>query len=470
MNTIQKVAKNFLSLSSAEIMSRFFSFIAVIYLARVLRVESFGKIAFAQAIIVYFIIIANLGLSTLGTREVARDKKKVRDYVNNITTLRLILSVTSFFLLFLFTILIHKGVEIKYLIISFGFSIFTSGLFFEWVFEGIEKMEYVGISRILDKLFYLVLILFFIKNTQQLLWVPSFWVIGTIVGSGFLVFVFTKKFGKIRLTFDRRICNQLLKHALPMGAAFILIQIYFSLDTIMLGFMKTDKEVGWYTAAYKIILLLITLNKFYFVSIFPVISRYYKESIDKLRLLISYSAKLAFSLALPLAVGGTLLARPIMYLLYTNEYEGGVVAFQILIWSVAVSFLCMVYSDSLVACDKQKKFMIGVGMGAVSNIVLNFILIPRFSLQGAAIATVASEFIVFTYMFRAFKSIIYVPFRSYIIKPLIASIIMGFYLYYFSRWNIFLLIISGFILYCCVIFLMRGLTRAELLEIKKLKG
>lgn len=469
MNTIQKIAKNFFSLSSAEVISRLFSFFTIIYLAMILGAENFGKIGFAQAIVAYFMIITNIGLTTLGTREIARNKDKIKHYTDAILTIRLILSFVTFLLLVLFTIFIHKTEEVKYLIISFGLSLFTYAFLIEWVFQGIERMEYVGISMILDKLFYFFLIFLFIKNSQHILFIPCFWLIGTIFGSGFLMVVFIKKFGRINLVFDFGLYRELLKRALPMGAAFILIQIYFNLDTIFLGFMKTDREVGWYTAAYKIILMLIMLNKFYFISIFPIISRYYKESIEKLSILLSYSAKLAVYLSLPMAVGGMVLARSIMFLFYTKEYAGGVVSFQILIWSVSASFICMVYSDSLIACDRQKEFMYGVAVGAVCNTILNFLLIPGFSLVGAAISTVISELVVLVYMYIAFKSIIYVSFNRYIAKPLIASLIMGFYLYRFSSWNIFILIISGFILYCCAIFLMKGITKAEFLVFKKLK-
>jgi len=133
VNTVQRIAKNFLSLSSGEIISRIFSFIAIVYLARILGVENFGKIGFAQAILVYFMIITELGLTTLGTREIARAKNKIDGYAGNIAAFRLVLAVAAFCLLCLFTSIINIPGETRYLMMFYGLSLYSSSLHWDWV-------------------------------------------------------------------------------------------------------------------------------------------------------------------------------------------------------------------------------------------------------------------------------------------------------------------------------------------------
>lgn len=462
MTTAKRIVKNYLSLSVAEIISKIFTFLAVIYLARILGVANFGKISFATAILTYFMLISNLGLVTLGTRETARNKSIINEYVNNIISLRLTLAVISFLLLVLLAILIPKPYDVKYLIIFYGLSLFPFALLLEWVFQGTEKMEYVGIAKILGCLIYFVLVIGIIKSSTQLLTLPYLWLIGNIIACTFLICIFIKQFGKIKFNFNLWAWKGLLKQALPMGFAWVMIQIYNNFDTVMLSFMKDDKEVGWYNAAYKVIVVVFFLGGFYIISIFPIVSKYYKESMEKLKILLSYSAKLMIMLGLPLGVGGVILAKPIMNFFYGSQYDGGIIAFQILIWYVVISFICMIYANSLLACDKERKYAVGVALAAIVNLSLNAILIPYFGLRGAAIATVAAECALFIYAYIEFQKIIKLKIRRYFFKPLFSALLMGGILYLNIDKNIFFLILIGISVYISSLFLTKGITREDM--------
>ncbi len=108
MNTAQRIVKNTFSLLFSSIFAQFISFFVVVYLARILGPGDFGKISFAITITIYFTLIINLGLPLLGTREIARDREKINDYLNNILTMRLCLAALSFGLLLLMTFFLNK--------------------------------------------------------------------------------------------------------------------------------------------------------------------------------------------------------------------------------------------------------------------------------------------------------------------------------------------------------------------------
>jgi len=467
MSTARRIAKNFLSLSIGQIISQFVTFLAIIYLARVLGVANFGKLSFAQATVTYFLLISDLGLSTLGIREVARHRDKLTDYVDNILTLRLCLAFFSFCLLLLFTVLVNKSIEIKYLIVFYGLSLFPSALLMEWFFQGVEKMEFVGISKILNRSLYVVLVFIFIKTHKQLLLVPYLWLAGFIISTGFLLCVFIKQFGRIKFIFNFSFWKKSLYMALPMGFAWMMIQVYNNFDTILLGFMKTDEVVGWYNAAYKVIFFIFMLGGCYITTIFPVVSRYYKESSDKLSILLSHSAKLMLAIGLPLGVGGTILGKSLIRLFYGTQYDNGIIAFQILIWYVVISFICMVYANSLLACDKERKYAIGVMLAAIINLMLNIFLIPPFGLRGAAMATVAAEGSLFIYVYREFQKIRKVEFKKYLLSPLISALLMGGFLYLNQNRNLFLLIVLGMTIYIVALFLTKGISRNDLILVKR---
>jgi len=464
LNTAQRILKNTFSLLFSGIISQAIGFVVIVYLARILNPDNFGKISFALAIITYFSLITNLGLPLLGTREIARDKKKIDEYLGNILTMRLCLAFLSFGLLLLITYFLNKPLEIKYLIILYGLGLIPSALLLDWVFQGLEKMEYIGLGRILSRLIYAVLVLFFIKGQKQLLLIPCIAVTSNLLVAGFLFFIFIKKFGKLKLKFNIIFWKNLVNQALPLGISIIMIQIIYNIDMVMLGFMRTDIEVGYYSAAYKIILVLISIGAFYFDAIFPVISNYYKTSLSSLKKLQSYTAKLIVSIALPLGVGGTILAKPLMNLLYGPKYNKGIAALQILIWVVVLIYINMIYARGMWACNKQNEYLKIVSFQGLSNIGLNLILIPSFGIAGAAIATVSAEILGFFFYYREFNKVVAVPIHNYIFKPLLATLIMALCLkceLNILNLNIFLLIFTGVVIYFAFLFLIKGITREE---------
>ncbi len=466
MGSVRRTVKNLLSLSIAQLISQASLFLALVYLARTLGAADLGKIAFAQAVILYFTLTTNLGLNILGVREVARDRNNIDKYVSNILGLRLVLAVVSFSLLLIFVWVINKTSEVKYLIIFFGFSLFFSALLLEWLFQGVEKMGSISISRILNRFFYVALIFLLVRNSRQILIIPWLYTGGTLIASGFLLFAYVRRFGKLRLSFDFLFWKDMLRRALPMGAAFVMIQIYYNFDTVMLGFMKNDEVVGWYNAAYKIVLFIWAFIPIFMNVIFPLMSKYYKQSRRKLERLISSATRVMITVAFPLGLGGTFLAGPIITFFYGTEFSNGIIAFQILIWTVVVIAIRCTYEQSFLACDRGKRYLWGVMIGAGTNIVLNLFFIPYFGLKGAAVATVISEIVFSLYMFYYFDLVSRTKILGFLLKPFLAASFMGLVLYYLKDVNLLLSILIGVITYSAAIFLLKGVTWAEVKELK----
>jgi O-antigen/teichoic acid export membrane protein len=363
------------------------------------------------------------------------------------------------------TLLLNKPLEIKYLIILYGLGVIPAALLLDWVFQGVEKMEYIGLGRILVAAVYAGLVLWFVKDSEQLLLVPLFWVASNLLGAGLLIFIFVRSFGKPRLSFNLIFWRSLLRQALPMGFALIMAFVFVYIDTVMLGFMKSNEEVGHYNAAYKIVLFFIGVVFAYSAAIYPVISNYYKTSLDSLKRLLHPTVKLIVTMGLPLAVGGTILAKPIMHLLYGTAYDNGIIALQILLWWVVGSSINNIYAVGLLGCDKQNRFALVMTVIVVTNLILNFILIPPFGLIGAAIATVSAEAIAFPIYYISFRRVVKVNIHTYIPKPLLCSILMALFLYWglnVANLNVLLLIPAGAVIYFISFYLIRGISRDEI--------
>ncbi len=463
MSTAKRVLKNFLSLSVAQIITKALGIFVTAYLARTIKAEGLGKIGFALAIVAYFTLFVDLGLSTFGVREIARSRDKIKKYVNNILTIRLVASIIGFISILIFAYFIPKSQEIKYLIIFFGLNVFAISFNIGWVFQGIEKMELQAVSEVIQQIVYAILIFLIIKSPDELLKIP-FISIGTVfLSTIILVLIFVKKFGIVRMNFDFPFWRKILKQSLPMWFMGAMATIHLNFDFIMLGFMKSEEVVGWYSAAYKIVLLVGMLRVLTGRVFLPPLSRTHNDK-SKLENVSGIYSRIMFGMSIPIGLGGTILAPYIIKLIYGKGFSESVLPFQILIWSIVIAFFCAVYSNSLLAWNREKKVMAIVGIGAVTNIIFNFILIPKFSLIGAAVATVVAEFTIFFGAYLEFQKIIKAHFVKHLLRPCISSVIMSAALLllirriHMSTLGILTLFFLGLIIYSATLFLLKGFT------------
>ncbi|MBN1799630.1 MAG: flippase [Spirochaetales bacterium] len=470
MSSVRKVLKNFISLSASYIVTSLFGFFATIYLAQNLGAAGFGKISFAYSFLVYFMMLANPGLDRLGIRILARDAGKLKQ-AGTLVTLRFMLALISFLLLVLIAFILPKPSDVRILIIIYGISLFTYALLLEWVYQGVEKMGFVSVSRTLDKMLYFILIILFIENQNQILFVPVFWLAGSLAASLFLLIVFLVKYGGLRLSCDLSAFKGFLKQAVPIGLSYFVTQLFFHFDIIMLGMLKTEKEVGIYQASSKIIQLVLPWFNLFFIVIFPVLTRLYKESKEKITSLIRIILKYFIIICFPLITMGTVTANDIIRFLFGSEYIEGVLVFQILLWTLACFLISYSFMNLLLACDRERKLLAGMSIGTLTNIVFNIILIPLYGIHGAAVATITGSFVMLVYMYYESRKIMKVPFLTNIPLPFISALATIVVIYLFNITHIALVLLIGIGGYFSLLFLLRCITLKEIRDIKtKLRG
>ncbi len=467
MSTAKRILTHFASLAFADCFNKALAFIGVAYLARVLKAEGFGKIEFAQAIIVYFMLVANLGLSTFGTREIAKEKSAIKTYVDQILSMKLCLSLLSYALLVIFTFLVRQPEEVRSLLLIYGFTILTFSLTLDWVFQGIERMEYVALARMATQAVYVGGLLLLVKNSEQLLRVPTIRIAAALTGASLLLYVFLKGYSNIRFRFDLQVWKQILRQSIPMGLSFILINIYYTFDTVMLGFMKGEAMVGYYNAAYKVVLLFIGFAGLFGTAIFPVLARSYNESSVKLRRVVLQSSRLTVSLGLPIAVGGTILSRQIVQFIYGSEYQPSVLPLQLLIWSVFTVYFNCTFAYCLLAGDRQREYLYSVLVGAATNLILNFALIPRYGMLGAVVATLICEFATLSLILLFSARIVKAIPSMDLLRALVSSAFMALALQ-LAPLGLWLKIPAGVMVYFLCMAAIRGVRNEDVQLLKRL--
>ncbi|MGE5314075.1 MAG: flippase [Acidobacteriota bacterium] len=381
--------KNFSFLAAGEGLSKAFGFVTTVYLARILGAEGYGMVGFTAALTGYLALVANPGFETVGTREIAKGELSPLQIVSSIFFIRCGLSFFAFAVLALIVFLSHFSWILQMMVIIQGCHLLLVPFMFQFFFRGTNDTAAVAYSRALQSGVYLGLVLGFVASADDLLRIPAFFVVSTLAGLLPLNARILKEFPLSSFRIDRTAVRKIGTHTLRVGGAALLVQVYISFDTIMLGYLRTPQEVGIYAAVYKIITILTLVPPLIFQSWLPLLSRLPKNGgVDaELR---KYQSLLVIA-GTPIFLIGYFLAEPVLILLFGPAYSVGVVPFRILLVTVTVIYYNVAIANPLLAWGKEKEYLFIVGMGAATNIVLNIILIPQFGMTGAAAATLAAE-------------------------------------------------------------------------------
>lgn len=473
MNTIQRITKNIGALFISQMLGYVLGFFTLIYSARYLGVEGFGIISFAFAFTGIFTVSMDLGLSTLAIRDVARDKSLTQNYVANINSIKILLFLLTFGLIFL---IIHifgynqQTIEVVYFIALYMiFSSFSQLLYS--IFQAYEKIEYQSFGAILSSVLLLAGVLFAIYLKFDIV---QFSFIYTLLGVAIFIYtlsIFSIKYSFPKIKFDVMKWKELILEAWPFAITGISINLYLWIDTIILSLIKGSDAVGLYNASYRLILVLLFIPIIFNTAVFPLMSQYYVSSHDSLKFTFEKLLKAMILISVPIGVGTVIIANKVILLFYGDQFIGAVIALQILIWSTVLIFARSPFERLLESTNRQlsitKIFIIGV----IFNVILNLIFIPKYSYIGAGLITILTDTLVLVlliYNTRDMKILESKKFQINILKIITASLIMGIILKYFSDLNVFLLISLGIIIYSVLLLLLRIVDDEEILIIKSI--
>jgi O-antigen/teichoic acid export membrane protein len=466
MTTTKRIAKNSIFIFLGDAIGHILQLILVVYLVRYLGAATFGKYAFAFAFTSLFMILSDLGLSEMSIREIARDTSKAGEYLTNISITKFILSLITIVLIVVTINLMHYPWDtILAVYIVGGATVFTSfTTSFRSVFRAFERMEYETITKIVERLLIFGSVLPVLFLGYGLIEVVSAMLIAQALIFLFTLVILIKKFTRPKLTFDFSLSKALIKEALPFGLAGVFALIYFQTDTVMLSVMKGDAVVGWYNAAYRLVMGLLFIPAALVGALYPVLSRYFTSSKDTLMLIYEKSFKFLLILAIPLGIGTTLLADRIIIFLYGEDFTPSIIALQILIWVASLLFIYRTGGYVLASINKQLVDARIAGTAALLNVGLNLLLIPMYSYVGAGIASIISQVFVlicgFSYLQKngyGFKV------SKIVLKPLCAGGVMGLFIYGFRMMsiNLFIVVISAIVIYATCLYLLKAFDENE---------
>lgn len=466
MKTIRKIFWNFVFLFIADVGGALAQAVATIYVARVVASESFGRLSFAQTILTYFTYLTGLGTGFIAARETAKNLSRSREYLQAVVSLRFILSIVSFTLMALISFLIPKSPEQKRIVLIYALSLLPLAFELRWLFVAREKTGYVTLSTLIPRLIYLTTIVLTVSSSKDYMLVPWLhFMFFSMIGSLFIICEFATNgffFPKI----DLRLWKELLVQGIPLAVGAILLFPMRSISIFVLSFVRGDTEVGYFSAAYKIIIFLNLPISSISGALFSVLSRKFSESSADAGRILKHTIRLLLVCGVPIAVGGAVLAKPIFEFLYGPEYEGGVPAMRFLSILVVWMFLTTFSQVGLTAAGKQKHFFYGVLIGVGVSVLLNGLLVYRWGVGGAALATLLAEVFAASYV----VSVLVMATKTFpffeTVKILSAAGVMGISLFILPTYHIIIKIFCGAIIYLFSLVLLGVIRKTDVAVFK----
>ena len=394
----RRVLDNIISLTGIQLVQYLLPLITFPYLTRVLGPANFGKVAFAVAFITYFQILTDYGFNFSATREISihRDETErvSRIYSSVMVTKTILLAVT--FMAMLVTVFLIDRFRSDYLLYIFTYGLVVGNLLFPvWFFQGVERMRYISILRIVSSLIYTALIFLAVRGPGDYLYVPLINSAGFIAVGLYSQRIVMREFGvKFMIPSPSDIREQLLE-GWHLFISTLAISLYTTSNRFILGLLVSSATLGYYAVAEDITRALQGIVSPISQAIYPYFSRIQKDDRERakyeLRKMLIFMGVLTFGLSVALVF----LAPLIVGILAGPSYGESIPLLQILVFIIfAVGVNNILGVQGLVSFGYKEKFTRIVIFAGVVHIGLLLGLVMLLGSGGAAVAVVTTEIII----------------------------------------------------------------------------
>jgi O-antigen/teichoic acid export membrane protein len=396
----------------------------------------------------FFGIIADFGLFTIAVREISHAKtEEEKEFIlGNIFGMRFFTILTAMAMASLFVFLIplenyswnvKVGVSIAAITTVLTMMASTTSS----ILQVNLKMELPTIALVIGKIIMTAYIAYVVIYFQEISYAFYHLIGAGIAGSlvtFIITYIYTKKIFPFTPKFSPAYWKKVFKEALPYGIAIILSTLYFKIDVLLLSFFRDKSEIAIYGYPSSIIELIAIFPIYFMNSTLPTLTRAFDETKDKAKQIISLSFNFLSLMALPMTIGGVILARPLMGFIMNEEfltgnvmgYYGSDLAFQFLIISTFFAFFTTLFSFTLIASGNQAKLLKINLYGVLFNIITNLLFIPTYGFVAAGITTIFSEILIIVLTYRTAKKYVHFSFDwKTFMKICCASVLMGTFVF-----------------------------------------
>lgn len=443
------------------------------YISRTLGAEGIGKYSYAYSIAYYFVLIAGLGISTHGTRQIACSKNNKDTLENTFSNLFWLHITTSVITTIVYLVMIVCGLnnENADLSLIMTFYLLSAVVDVKWCFQGLELFKLTVLRSVIIKIIYIISIFLFVNGRDDTAIYTFIMAFVSFFLSELSLFVLIPKHVKLRKPYIGGIIGEIR----PLFLLFIpsvgnLLLRHF--DKIMLGTLSTYEQLGFYENSDKVFTILSTVITAVGDVILPRISNLLASNDNRqANRIFTYSLRIGIITSCAFTFGIISIAKEFVPIFFGNEFYECIEIIQWIAPSIImVAFSASIRKQYLIPRYKNKVYIIATFSGLVCNIILNSIFIPPMGAMGAVYATLVAELLIIIIHFMMIhKELDYLPF----FKDLIVFALIGFVMFAFVRvsslipvfgiWGLFIEIVVGFICFSALSCIYLKLKKDDLL-------
>lgn len=414
-----------------------FQFITYPYVARVLGVTNIGICNYVQSIVQYFCLFSMLGITSLGVREIAKcngDKLKLNQTFSRLFTLNAIFTSIALAIYFLLIETIPNFTQYRKLLYIGATQIFFGTFAVEWLFRGLEEFKYITIRTLCVRLIYVISIFLFVSESDD--YIIYFLIYSAmIIANGIINWNYGKQFVKFSFQPLSSI-KCYVKPLIFLGSQLILTSLYTTFNTVYLGIVCGDTQVGYYTTATKIENIILALYSSFTLVMMPRISSLMEsEQQEDIKRMLQSSFNLLFAFVFPCIFFSEFYANELVYLVAGNGYEGAILPMRIVMpLMLIVGLEQILIVQILMPSRSDRQVFINSVIGATCSILLNVLLVSKLESVGSSIVWFISELAVMTTALYFVKQKYYdVEFFANMVKHLLSFMPILLIYYFISK-------------------------------------
>jgi O-antigen/teichoic acid export membrane protein len=442
--------------------------VSIAIITRYLGPTLYGRYALALAYIQLFGVLADVGLFAIVVREISKRPEETSRLVGNAMTLRALVSLVVVVLALLVSLALPYTPQVRVAIVIAAVP-FVLGLLqhsLVTVFQARLRMDRAAIADVAGRAAALATVGGVILLDGGFYLVVASAAVGAAVALA-LSAALVRPLAAIRFAAEPAVWRILVVAALPLGIALTLNEVYFRADTLIISLYKSDRQVGLYALAWRVYELVALVPAVLMTSVFPLLSRYVEESEERARRLLQAASDVLWSLGLPLAAGGIVLAPGIVELAGGSSFAAAAEPLRLLLPAGALAYVNGLFGYALIAKNRQRDALWLNVVGLVLNLSLNFALVPRYGIVAAAAVTLGCEvvilggswFLMRTH-YRFFPSLVVAG------KALLAALVMAGALIPLRDGPVVPLVALGAVIYGAVLYALGGIDRDLLARLR----
>ncbi|MGH1363254.1 MAG: oligosaccharide flippase family protein [Calditrichia bacterium] len=415
-----KHSKNAIFLFSGDIAARAVGFLITVYLARILGKADFGAMNIGLTLLTYALLFSNCGLNIFGTRELSATDDPNSPFATRLLLTRLGLSL--FFFIGLYLAIPYSGLsdELIPLLRLYLFYLFPAAIWLDWFFQARQQMGSIMLGRLAGMLVYLTLVLLLVHSSADLLNTAIAYVSGGVMASVFFLAAYYKLGYRFHWPKEGLQPVTMLRNSFVLGIATLASQLVLQFPVLYLGWTATLEEVGLFSAAFKLLVMLLIFDRVFYTIFFPAVSKQAANAPEKLAETLNRLLRLAAVFSVSAGFTAIVLAEPLIGLIFGGPYLEAVPLFQFLTGYFVLTMMNSVVGYTLLALKREKQYTRAFVIAMTLFFLLLLLWPGKISAHAVAASLMFYQLLALFLMTLDLRKLVAVPWLRGIVLPVAA--------------------------------------------------